>query len=63
MKIPVALLFAGTLAVAEAFTQGQNAFVRQQTNLQMAAPAEFVKTEIGAHDVSCLLQQMIVCLF
>ena len=54
MKIAVASLVVASLAVASAFAPGKHAFVRQPTNLNMSSPAEFVKTEIAAHDVSFL---------
>ena len=53
MKLTVASFFVATLAVASAFAPGNNnAPVRSSTSLNMAEPAEFVKTEIAAHDVS-----------
>ncbi len=52
MKFAVASFFVASLAVASAFAPGNNAFARPSTSLNMAEPAEFVKTEIAAHDVS-----------
>ena len=52
MKIAVASVLVASLAVANAFVPGNNAFVRTPTNLSMATPAEFVKAEVEGNDVS-----------
>lgn len=50
--IAVASVLVLSLGAASAFAPRKLSSVHQPTQLKMASPAEFVNTEIGAHDVS-----------
>mmetsp|Transcript_7704 Transcript_7704/g.11551 ORF Transcript_7704/g.11551 Transcript_7704/m.11551 type:complete len:136 (+) Transcript_7704:77-484(+) len=47
----ITTIFVSSLAVAAAFTAGKPAFARSSVATNMSSSADFVNTEIAAHDV------------